>query len=82
MNFLIAPSYSKPEAIPVAQKIVKILQKKGVTPFAEEEIANKLGISSDFSPKDLNFIITCGGDGTILHESATGNSFSVHCGSP
>ncbi len=66
MNFLIAPTPFKPEAMAVAEAIVNILHKKNVQVFAEDETAEKLRISSDFSPKDLDFIVTCGGDGTIL----------------
>lgn len=66
MNFLIAPNSAKPEAITVASEIVKILKKKKAQIFAEEDMAKMLNLSSDFSPKNLDFIITCGGDGTIL----------------
>lgn len=52
----------------IAKKIVSYLQKKDITVVAEEEKSKLLNIKSmnEIDLKDINFLISLGGDGTIL----------------
>lgn len=62
------------EAIAVARAIVKYLDFKGVDVHVEKETSLLLEISkkgSDLSEMDVDFMVTVGGDGTILRAAMT-----------
>lgn len=68
MIIAIFPNLSKNHAKKTAFDIRDFLQKKGVQVIAEEEKAEELNVPplSQFDPKAIDFLITLGGDGTIL----------------
>jgi NAD+ kinase len=65
----IVARYDKKQAIILAEKISKYLEKKGLEVFIEDSLSEKMGKSQKFVPLErmkTDFIITIGGDGTIL----------------
>ncbi|HRW58777.1 MAG TPA: NAD(+)/NADH kinase, partial [Chlamydiales bacterium] len=68
MKIAIYPSNKIEAAYDVVCKIVSFLKKKNIEVYTENGLAQKLGINSisSFSENDLDFIISLGGDGTIL----------------
>jgi NAD+ kinase len=70
MNMLIAlfPNEKKEQSFELAAGIRKFLADKGVTVVAEDEKASKIGAKplSAVDPSQIKFLISMGGDGTIL----------------
>jgi NAD+ kinase len=65
----IVARYDKKQAIILAEKIVKFLKKKGLEVFIEDSLSTKMGRTQRSIPlnkMDTDFIVTIGGDGTIL----------------
>jgi NAD+ kinase len=64
----IFPNPSKPNAESCASEICRFLKSRGVTPFADEQIAIAIGAENlaNIAPQEIDFMITLGGDGTIL----------------
>lgn len=58
----------KRESFEIARQISQFLQQKNVTVVAREEEAKDLNVSplSQFPPEKIDFLISVGGDGTIL----------------
>ncbi len=59
----------RPEALDVVSEILEYLKQKGVEALVEEETALAMetpGVSVSLGEMDADFIITIGGDGTIL----------------
>ena len=64
--------FDKKSAITLAEKLAKYLKSKGLKVCLEETLKNKIGINEEFLPlskMNTDFIITIGGDGTILRTS-------------
>lgn len=68
MIIAIFPNRLKQDSFPIAQNISQYLIEKNVTVIAEEDIADEMGVKklSDIPSGSINFIISLGGDGTIL----------------
>jgi NAD+ kinase len=68
MNIALFPNTSKPIAKTIAKKVAKFLTTRGASVFAEDAIAAKINARplSEIDPKSIDFIISLGGDGTIL----------------
>lgn len=68
MIIALFPNLSKNHAKKIALDIRNFLQEKGVQVIAEEEKAQELNVPSlsQFDPNAIDFLITLGGDGTIL----------------
>ena len=65
----IVARYDKKQAIILAEKISKYLEKKGLKVFIEDTLAEKMDTKKRAIPLDkmeTDFIVTIGGDGTIL----------------
>ena len=65
----IVARYDKKQAIILAEKISKYLEKKGLKVFIEDTLAEKMDTKKRAIPldkMDTDFIVTIGGDGTIL----------------
>ena len=65
----IVARYDKKQAIILAEKISVFLEKKGLEVFIEESLSNKMKRplrSMPLSKMQTDFIVTIGGDGTIL----------------
>jgi len=65
----IVARYDKKQAIILAEKISKYLEKKGLKVFIEDTLAEKMDTKKRVIPLDkmeTDFIVTIGGDGTIL----------------
>lgn len=61
--------YDKKQALKLAKDLAKLLSKKGLAVYIEETLAGKVGFSAESVPLEnmkTDFIITIGGDGTIL----------------
>jgi NAD+ kinase len=61
--------YDKKKALKLAEDLTKHLQAKGVEVYAEDTLRGKINADAKFTPLDqmkTDFIITMGGDGTIL----------------
>jgi NAD+ kinase len=68
MNILLYRNKLKEHSKPLAIGIVEYLKHHGAKPFSEDGDAETIGATplSKISPSEINFIITLGGDGTIL----------------
>ncbi|TRO48140.1 NAD(+) kinase, partial [Candidatus Bathyarchaeota archaeon] len=65
----IVARYDKTQAIILANKISEYLEEKGLEVFIEDSLSKKMNKSLRFAPlakMKTDFIITIGGDGTIL----------------
>jgi NAD+ kinase len=71
MKIALFPNEKFKQSYEIASAIRKFLEDKGVTVFAEDEKADIIGAKplSNASPKEINFLISMGGDGTILRLS-------------
>lgn len=68
LNIAVFPNFSKSQAKKCAIDVSRYLSEKGVTVFADDEIASAVearGLSTT-DPSLIDYIITLGGDGTIL----------------
>lgn len=68
MIIAIFPNIKKKQSEDLARSIAQFLKEQGVDVVTEDDKAESFGIKplSKISPKDVNFIISLGGDGTIL----------------
>lgn len=68
MIIALFPNISKKQSAHLASGIVQFLTSKGVTVVAEEEEADLINAKplSSVSPGDIRFLISMGGDGTML----------------
>lgn len=68
MIIALFPNTSKPRALEIAKEIGLFLRQKGVQVIVEDQQATTLDATplSKIEPKSINFIISLGGDGTIL----------------
>jgi NAD+ kinase len=68
MMIALFPNEKKKDSFRVAAEIRKFLEKEGVTVLAEDEKAPKIGAVpfSEADPKKIDFLISMGGDGTML----------------
>jgi NAD+ kinase len=65
--------FDKRAAIKLAKGLTEFLEKKGVKVYVEDTLAEKIGAKERITPLDkmkTDFIITIGGDGTILRTCA------------
>ncbi|MDR2708103.1 MAG: NAD(+)/NADH kinase [Nitrososphaerota archaeon] len=68
-NAGIVARYDKEKALQLAEELTKHLNSKGIKVFIEDTLADKVNVQAEAVPlKDMktDFIITIGGDGTIL----------------
>lgn len=68
LKIVIFPNFSKEKARKYATDITKFLQDKNVLVLADNDTADLIGSNrlSEVDPKSIDFMITLGGDGTIL----------------
>jgi len=68
LNIALFPNFSKEKAKKYACDISQFLQQKNVHVFAENAIADLIEVKrlSEIDPTSIDFMITLGGDGTIL----------------
>lgn len=68
MLFALFPNLIKPNALPIASEICHFLLSHGVSVVAEEEKAEALHVPplSSVPPDKVDFLLSLGGDGTIL----------------
>lgn len=68
MIITIFPNKRKPESLALSADIVTFLKKHNCTVLSEDDMAEQLGCEplSRINPKEINFVISMGGDGTIL----------------
>lgn len=68
MIIALFPNESKPQSIPIAKEISQFLKKHQIQIAASESHAKTLSAISlnDMDPKKIDFMISLGGDGTIL----------------
>ena len=68
MMIALFPNEKKKQSFELALQIAKFFQDKGITVVAEEEKAAKIGALpfSKVDPKQVKFLISMGGDGTLL----------------
>ncbi len=68
MRIALFPNLKKPEALKLAKAVRDFLFKRGVEVVAEDEKASLLELKplSDFRPDEIDYLISLGGDGTIL----------------
>lgn len=68
MIIAIFPNALKKNTQETAKKILHYLESKHVTVVAEEEVAIQIGAKplTSVKPEEINFLISLGGDGTIL----------------
>lgn len=68
MRIALFPNLSKTGSIKIGQEIRDFLHKKGIEVVSEEEKAKVLGVPSlsSCAPDEIDFLISLGGDGTIL----------------
>lgn len=63
----IFPSLKKKEAIELGYELSEYLKLKGVEPVFREELKDKIsGKAKTFLPEELDFVLSLGGDGTLL----------------
>lgn len=69
MKIALFPNTSKRESLQIALGVVKFLREKGIAVFAEESDADHLKIPSlsTLDMSEIDFFISMGGDGSILH---------------
>jgi NAD+ kinase len=66
--------FDKKRAIKLAEDLAKYLKKKGLKVYVEDTLAGKIGIKEETVPLEkmkTDFIVTIGGDGTILRTCVT-----------
>jgi NAD+ kinase len=68
MHIALFPNMIKKPSREIAGNIVKFLQERNATVYAEDSIADEIGSKhlSSISSHQINFVISLGGDGTIL----------------
>lgn len=68
MQIALFPNLLKKSSLEIASKIISFLTERGVGVFSEDSIADEIGSKylSSISPKNINYMISIGGDGTIL----------------
>lgn len=68
MIIALFPNEKKKQSFEIAQEIQKFLKKEGVTVAAEDEKAPRIGAEpfSKIDPKEVKFLVSMGGDGTLL----------------
>jgi NAD+ kinase len=68
MNIALFPNEKKNQSFEIATAIRQFLESKGVMVVAEDEKAAQIGAKplSQIDPNTIQFLITMGGDGTIL----------------
>jgi NAD+ kinase len=68
MRFALFPNLSKPNSVPIAIGIRDFLLQNGADVVSETEKASVLAVPplSSVAPDDIDFLISLGGDGTIL----------------
>src|SRR3990167_11285455 len=71
MIIALFPNEKKKQSFEIASNICKFLEEKGVCVVAEDEKAPKIGARpiSSVSDTEIKFLISMGGDGTILRLS-------------
>jgi NAD+ kinase len=65
--------FDKRTAIKLAEDLTKFLEKKGIKVYVEDTLAEKMGTRKRITPLEkmrTDFIVTIGGDGTILRTCA------------
>ena len=88
MMIALFPNMTKAQSTSIAVSIFQFLAEKGVKVFVEDEEAEKIGCLplSKANPKEIDYIITMGGDGTILrtvhrHPEIEAPILAIHLGS-
>lgn len=68
MHIALFPNMIKKPSREIAGNIVSFLKQRGADVFSEDSIANEIGSKplSSISPKKIDYMISLGGDGTIL----------------
>lgn len=68
MHIALFPNLTKPGSLQIALDIRNFLKEKGINVYAEEEKTKALDLPSltSISPEAFDFLISLGGDGTIL----------------
>lgn len=68
MRIALFPNLTKPGSLQISLDIRDFLQKKGILVVTEEEKTNALSVPtlSSVPPDEIDFLISLGGDGTIL----------------
>ena len=66
MKVAIFPNLSSPEAKTVTQGVIDFFKKNKIDVSAEEDIAKLFSIPMIENPDDLDFLISLGGDGSLL----------------
>lgn len=68
MNIALFPNLIKPQPKIIAEGIHAYLRDKGITVYMVDEVAKKIGARplSEAKPNSISYMITLGGDGTIL----------------
>jgi NAD+ kinase len=68
MIIALFPNAKKQRSIEISRKIYEFLSERGIQVVAETEHAATIGIPplSEVPPKEIDFVVTLGGDGTIL----------------
>lgn len=71
MMIALFPNEQKKQSFELAIHIRKFLEAQGVMVVAEDEKAEKIGVRplSEVDPRQIKFLISMGGDGTILRLS-------------
>lgn len=88
MKIALFPNMAKKQSEDVAKEIAQFLIKRGVEVFAEDANADLIGTKpySSVAPTAIDFLITLGGDGTILrtihrHLELTAPLLAINLGS-
>lgn len=88
MRFALFPNVIKPNALEIAHLMRDFLLLQGASVVAEEEKCKALGVPNleNFRPEEIDFLITLGGDGTILrvlhnHPELTSPIIGINLGS-
>lgn len=79
MIIALFPNEEKKESFKIAKDINKFLSDKKITVVTEDDKASIIGAKalSSIEPKEIQFLISLGGDGTILHLSHTYSHLSA-----
>lgn len=88
MMIAIFPNALKKETKETAKKICEFLLANGVTPVAEDDVAPQINATplSQVQPQEVSFLMSLGGDGTILrlvhrHPELTAPILAINMGS-
>ncbi|MEX0961965.1 MAG: NAD(+)/NADH kinase [Simkaniaceae bacterium] len=79
MIIAIFPNKRKPESKHVSLGIIDYLKSRNITVVAEEDDAYEFGIESldNYDPDEIDFLISMGGDGTMLQIAHTYHEFEA-----